>query len=171
MKKLKTQKGSVIKRSRHGVGKEIGGCLYFERNELYQVEHLIPKTFLSMCWKMVQLHGGLLNFNVVKWNERDESLTFFESPDFKMTAEPTVGKWVKICRGKGNPTSHEMKTGESKQIWHHKWLFVSDDYLGFDVEESYKRSEQWLKIKDINFSKIGNKDYWYPLLKANKISF
>ena len=47
------------------------------------------------------------------------------------------------------------------QIYHHKWLFVKDDYKGFDVEESKKRSIKWLSVSDkINMSKIGYKNYW-----------
>jgi hypothetical protein len=51
-------------------------------------------------------------------------------------------------------------------IWHHKWEFVSDDYTGFDVEQSKERSLQWKsKIgtnKDIS-NRIGRLSYWRKL--------
>jgi len=60
------------------------------------------------------------------------------------------------------------------QIYHHKWLFVKDDYQGFDVDKSKERSAEWLQVSDrINMSKIGTLNYWedevLPLLKKEDI--
>ncbi len=40
----------------------------------------------------------------------------------------------------------KVKKGHSNYIWHHKWLWVKDDYTGFDIEESYRWSEKWLAV-------------------------
>jgi len=45
-------------------------------------------------------------------------------------------------------------------IYHHKWLFVADDYQGFDVVASKTRSEQWIALGDVDRSRIGRKSYW-----------
>jgi len=45
-------------------------------------------------------------------------------------------------------------------IYHHKWLFVADDYGGFDVDESKRRSLAWMSLPDIDKSRIGRKSYW-----------
>ncbi len=45
-------------------------------------------------------------------------------------------------------------------IYHHKWLFVDDDYRGFDVAESKARSVQWIGLGDVDRSRIGRKSYW-----------
>jgi hypothetical protein len=45
-------------------------------------------------------------------------------------------------------------------IYHHKWLFVSDDYEEFDVEASKSRSERWMALTDVDRSRIGRKSYW-----------
>ena len=45
-------------------------------------------------------------------------------------------------------------------IYHHKWLFVKDDYDGFDVEESKTRSRAWMALTDIDRTRIGKKSYW-----------
>ena len=47
------------------------------------------------------------------------------------------------------------------QIYHQRYLFVSYDYKGFDIEADFKRRrhyEQFLTKEDVK--KIGNYDYW-----------
>jgi hypothetical protein len=58
-----------------------------------------------------------------------------------------------------NIESGKTRGGSSNMIWHHKWLWVGDDYTGFDVDESFERSKQYVKM-DIDFSRIGNKEFW-----------
>jgi len=45
-------------------------------------------------------------------------------------------------------------------IYHHKWLFVADNYQGFDVAASKQRSELWMKLPDVDRSRIGRKSFW-----------
>ena len=45
-------------------------------------------------------------------------------------------------------------------IYHHKWLFVDDDYKGFNVEESKRRLAAWLVLPDVNKSRIGRRNSW-----------
>ena len=60
-------------------------------------------------------------------------------------------------------------------IYHHKWMFVDDDYNGFDIQESKRRSSLWrdaidkyaeqnnIKKRTIS-SRIGKQNYWFELL-------
>ena len=53
---------------------------------------------------------------------------------------------------------------KTNQIWHHKWMWVKNDYKGFDVQESYEWSKLWTsKIKDT--SGIGSIPIWNKKLK------
>ena len=45
-------------------------------------------------------------------------------------------------------------------IYHHKWLFVDDDYPGFDVAQGKLRSAAWLALPDVDKSRIGRRSYW-----------
>jgi hypothetical protein len=45
-------------------------------------------------------------------------------------------------------------------VYHHKWLFVTGDYRGFDVEESVRRSVEWMSLEGIDCSRIGRRGYW-----------
>jgi hypothetical protein len=146
-RRLKTQKGSAIKRSKYGVGKLIGGFLYLHKQ---YAKGVVPKEALQNA---IKLSNGF-DFNVVKWNVKDNTISLFNSPDFDSADEPVAGEYMTIT------PDGKIKKGFTKSIWHHKWLWVKDDYKGFNVEQSYKRSEKWLSIPDIQFSKIGNKDFW-----------
>jgi hypothetical protein len=143
---VKTLKGSVIKRSKYGVGKDIGGEIYLHKN----YESVVPdQAALSAAKKKL----GSFKYNVLKF-DKSGNFTFFNSPDFDTADEPTAGKYVRVS------ADGSIKEGETKSIWHHKWLWVKDDYKGFDVAESIKRSQAWLKIPDVDFSRIGNREFW-----------
>ena len=51
-------------------------------------------------------------------------------------------------------------------IYHHKWLFVAEDYSGFDVSASRVRSQCWVALTGIDRSKIGRKSYWEQYVVA-----
>jgi hypothetical protein len=54
-----------------------------------------------------------------------------------------------------------MEPPNDPYIYHHKWLFVADDYDGFDVEESKARSDAWLALPEVDKSRIGRACYWH----------
>lgn len=146
---LKTKKGSVIKRS-GDVGKRMGGYLYLHKQyvdyidiDLYnEFKDKLPEDF---------------NYNILKYNKKENYISFILSPDFNTVDEPTVGDAYKVTKNKVTLT----KQKNPPQIYHHKWLFVDDNYKGFNVERAKLRSKKWLEVSDqINMSKIGNKKYW-----------
>ena len=57
-------------------------------------------------------------------------------------------------------TLQRRGTSSDPPIHHHKWLCVGDDYTGFDVEESKRRSAAWLALPDVDKSRIGRRGYW-----------
>lgn len=150
-KRLKTLKGSAVKRSKYGVGKLIGGTLYLHKN---YVKGVVPKELLSATKQVLDAEFPHYQYNVIKWDIKTGAISFCNSLEFDTVEEPVAGEFVTV-----KPDGSTRK-GYTKQIWHHKWLWVKDDYKGFDVDKSFKRSEIWLQIPDIEFSKIGNKTLW-----------
>ncbi len=150
-RRLKTQKGSVIKRSKYGVGKDIGGRIYVHKD---YVDRLPNHQAVRQAEKTLSQAAPNFNYNAVSVDMKTNRVTFIEAPDFDTADEPTVGRYI-VVSPDGN-----AKPGVSQQIWHHKWLWVEDDYQGFDVEKSFQRSRQWLQIPDIPFSKIGKREVW-----------
>ncbi|HJP08339.1 MAG TPA: hypothetical protein QF882_12895, partial [Arenicellales bacterium] len=150
LKKIKTNHG--IKRDTSaGVGKKIGGELYVHKSS----ENVIPnlESFKSKLPKD-------FTYDIVKHNSKDDIVSFIKSPNWNTVDEPLATTGLKVL---SNGTTKELNIN---QIYHHKWLFVKNDYKGFDVEESIKRSLAWLplrkdnKIKDFKWASIGRQDSW-----------
>ena len=82
-----------------------------------------------------------------------------KSPNWDSAQEPLATTGLKVSDGK-------IKKLNINQIYHHKWLFVKDDYKGFNVDDSVKRSLAWLplrkedKIKNVKWSSIGRQKAW-----------
>jgi hypothetical protein len=77
-------------------------------------------------------------YNCIRYSPKTGDVSFQESPDFDTAREPKVGDYITV---KPDGT---IKTGHSEYIFHHKWLWVLNDYSGFDVAESWDWSRQWL---------------------------
>lgn len=153
---LKTEKGSVIKRSpKFGVGKQMGGAVYLHKS----YEDVLPdiesfKATLSEKYPSFE-------YNIIKYSPN--VVSFLYSPDFDTANEPLISKYVTVKE------DGSAKQGTSTTIYHHKWLFVKDDYSGFDVDEAFNRSKDWLQIPDIDFRRIGSsRNFWLNYLKTNQ---
>ena len=141
---------ALPKRSaRFKVGKEIGGAVYVHK----QYESLLPeavqiaKTFLPPEF----------SYTVVKFKLSDETVSFIQSADFDSADEPTVGDRYTI---KADGSASFRRKLHDPWIYHHKWLFVADDYNGFNVDASKARSRKWLALDDIDFRRIGQRSFW-----------
>ena len=96
--------------------------------------------------------------------KKNNKVSFIASPDWDTAREPLVGDSYVT-----DIFDVQFKTIKSKgQIYHHKWMFVSDDYNGFNIQESKEWSDIWTKILPRNRevkSRIGYKKYWNEILK------
>jgi len=157
-KVLKTQNGSIIKRSsKYGVGKDMGGFLYLHA----AYKDRLPDDF-NHYEKALHTQFPKFDYNIIKYGKG--GVTFLKSPDFDTAEEPTITEFVTV------KPDGSAKAGTSKTIYHHKWLFVDDDYQGFDVEKSYQRSANWLKIPNIDFKRIGSsQEFWQDYLNKNAV--
>lgn len=131
---LKTLKGSVVKRSRFGIGKLIGGQLYFHRE---YAEDILDKNDLQLLEESTE--NCPFNYNTLRYDLKTDQLALVESPDFDTAREPVVGRMLII-----EPDGTTKLTKFFNQIYHHKWLWVDNSYTGFDVAESWEWSKEWL---------------------------
>lgn len=146
----KQQRPQLPKRSsRHGVGKEIAGAIYVHR----RYEHLLGDVV-----GRARTHiPDEFCYHVVKYVESTGNVSFIESNDFDTADEPTAGR---IATVKRDGTVRWRERLADPQIYHHKWLFVGDDYEGFNVEASEQRSRRWMALDGIDRSRIGRRSYW-----------
>ena len=131
-KKFKVGNTIYQRSPRHRVGKEIGGQIYLHKN---YVQNVVP-------WAAFKLAEALLpngfEYKCVMYEPKQNAIRFDEAPDFDTAREPMVGHYVNVYLD-----ILETKSGYSKMIWHHKWMWVKDDYQGFDVDEAYQWSKYW----------------------------
>jgi len=143
---------------RYGVGKEIGGSVYVHRQ--YE-ERLGP----GVVWAKQLLPRDCV-YDVVKYNRRTRAVSFIQCPQFDVEPEPSIAGVLTV---RADGTLQRRAVPSDPPIYHHKWLFVDDDYLGFDVEESRRRSIAWLALPDVDKSRIGRKSYWLTFVVPRMI--
>ncbi len=143
-----------------GVGKEIGGAIYIHKSseghfgsELEAAKRFLPQDF---------------EYEIVKKNLKTAEFSFIQSTDFDSDDEPSVGDSILV---KADGSIKPRKQPMDPEIYHHKWLFVDDEYRGFDIESSRQRSIAWMALSDIDKRRIGKKSYWeqnvLPRLEAS----
>jgi hypothetical protein len=132
------------------VGKRMGKTTYVHRDYRSVFPGVMPAA------------GRLprdFDYAVVKADSDSGCFSFIECADFDTEPEPTVGRSARVCGEKVT----WRKGNDDPQIYHHKWSMVGDDYEGFDVAESMRRSIAWKSVvgKDAALSsRIGTKSVW-----------
>jgi len=159
------------KRGPHGIGKVIGKNKWVHRSAL----PLLSKGEQDLASRALNVLGIQLPPPgidiIVKININEGLVTFTHSSDWKTATEPICGDMVGVKDlYSDRPTVFHRKQKGIPNIYHHKWMFVDDDYLGFDVKEAMKWSETWenhpvvkalMVDKNEYFRlKIGKQDYW-----------
>lgn len=145
--------------------KKIGTTTYCHIDTVRYHRNQLTNKFLSAVLWIGEKHPELMDsFTIFKYNKKNNTASLIMSDNFDTAREPEVGDSYNV-----NLETGEIKIIKSKgQIYHHKWMFVPEDYNGFDITESKKWSETWQavipndrKIK----SRIGYKKYWDEYLQ------
>jgi hypothetical protein len=131
------------------VGKQIGGAVYVHRR--------YESVFGSAVEEAKKYLPPDFDYAVVKHNLANGAVSFVQVADFDAAAEPTVGTVIVV---KSDGSCRTINPPADPYIYHHKWLFVRDDYDGFDVDESRSRSAAWLRLPDVDKRRIGKRSYW-----------
>ncbi len=134
---------------RYSVGKEIGYAVYVHRDY---------ETHLGDVVEWAKRHlPAKYDYTVVKLNQHNDSVSFIYCPGFDTEHEPAIAGIV-VVNADGQVQRRSLPA--DPYIYHHKWLFVADDYSGFDVAASKERSEVWIKLADVDRSRIGRRNFW-----------
>lgn len=134
---LHTLRGSPIHRYRNNVGKQIGSQIYVHKNYANEV---IPAAIWDKANDILIRSNPNFDFNSVVFDVKAKTVRFDEAPDFDSAREPHVGNYIMVYVDEKRPP----RVGHSDSIWHHKWLWVKDNYSGFDVDKSKEWSRIWL---------------------------
>ena len=134
---LQTLKGSVIQRSKFGMGKMMARKLYFHKS---YADKLL-KDMDAYCLFTLADSKVEFEYNIVKWDSFNLEISLEEVSDFNTAREPRVGKVFVLNRDRSvvRPRSYSS-------IIHHKWTMVDNTYTDFDVRESWEWSRTWLNL-------------------------
>lgn len=150
---LFTSKGSPIKRYKGIVGKEVGGQLYLHKD---YVDKILPYGSITKevyDQAVASLPDGVsYNFTCVMLDKNKNIIRFDEAPDFDTAREPIPGNYLSL-----NLNDMTYRNGYSDYIWHHKWLWVMNDYTGFDVAKSWEWSKKYLSVIRDTGDKLSNR--------------
>lgn len=140
--------------------KKIGNCTYVHKSNMKELNITL---LIGINEILKQDFMREFDWQIIKIDHKNNAISFIESKDWDMAREPSVGNALRIdCN-----TGAIKKIKARGQIYHHKWMFVADNYIGFDVEESKNWSKKWQSvIPKGHASKIGYKKYWDDLLLA-----
>jgi hypothetical protein len=144
-----SKRGYPIQRdSEYGVGKRMGERIYFHKDYIYLV---LPKEAVDRINRL----AAEFDYNVVCYHEGSGQVNLVEARDFDVADEPTLGKVLTI-----KPDSTTLVRQYNNHLYHHKWLFVMDDYDGFDMLGSMQRSVDWMALDGVDTAKVGHRRYW-----------
>lgn len=153
-------------------GKIMMNCLYIHKSAIHTLNGQDMKLYLNKLKYVTDFE-----YDIIKINYKTSVVSFVQSSDWDSSDEPTVGDMITV------QADNTIRYNKSRNlIYHHKWMFVEDNYTGFDVEASKRRSEYWMNHpfililksnpKEYFNSKIGHKKYWEtiicPILENNK---
>ena len=146
--------GGNISRMNGVVGKNLGTAskpwVYFHRNYLEDAMRTanISREDYDKAETILKVSRPELfdRFNYIVYNADKHTITFGFSPDFDTAREPRAGEQLQV----NYDTGKTQYNPDKKAIFHHKWLWVEDDYRGFDhdgidgLQEAWDWSKQWL---------------------------
>ena len=142
MKPLKTIKGSRIWYSKLGVGKQVGNKIYVHKD---YASDIVPTDILQNAQNILQKYEPGASFNCICYDLNNPNvIRFDEAPKFDTDREPYPGIMWTVDTSRIDEGERCYRVSHSYAIWHHKWLWVKQDYQGFDVNESYEWSKHWL---------------------------
>jgi hypothetical protein len=158
----------IVRNKKYNVGKKIGNQIWIHKNYISELMNL------DLFEKFKSKIPDDFNYVVLRWDEKKQELAFIESVDFNTSNEPLVGDSLRVLLSQNEYVlSKRVIQQKDPLIYHHKWLFVKDDYVGFNVKESKLRSIEWKSYLGVNSqvtSRIGRLSFWDNWLNDNNLS-
>lgn len=142
--------------------KRVGYNFYVHKSNMFELYYKLEIEDRNILMNV--LKSSNYDYDIIKYDKKTKNVSLIECETWNKLNEPIVGD-SHCYRIDG--TISLVKGGT--KVYHNKWQFVSNDYVGFSLEESKRRTKEWNKINGIKLlkSKIGNKDFWYKLLYDN----
>lgn len=141
------------------IKKVVNAYYVHKSNVLELVKKVVPKELEGNFYKL--LNDFKEPYDIIKYDSGN--ITFISSPDFLIADEPIVGYCYRFKADCWNLPPKVRK--DFKHVYHAKWMFVADDFDGFDVNRAKERTKLINSISGIDKKRIGNLDYWKEFVK------
>lgn len=142
--------------------KKIGGAIYIHRSNVDSLDEIEFEKIWNRLYFLANSDYPCNSYDVIKI--KDDIVSFIEVEGWDELREPIVGNSYAV-----KPDGTIKLTPKRKnnpQIYHHKWMFVSEDYNGFDVEKEKEWSKRWQSIVPKGLSaSLGSRNNWEKFLK------
>ncbi len=148
--------------------KKVGYAFYVHKSNLSELFSSLDEKDRDYIIRVMDLARMvlLIDFDIVKFDNKTRNVSLIQCSTWDILNEPIVED--SYCF---HPDfSYKIIKGGTK-VYHNKWQFVGKDYQGFDIERAKMRTKEWNSIPNIKNlkSKIGNKEFWYSLLRENNL--
>ena len=142
--------------------KKIGGAIYIHRSNI----DALTQEQLELVWErleqLAKTNYPCNSYEVIKI--KGDTVSFIECEGWDELREPIVGNAYNV-KPDGS-VKLTKKRENNPQIYHHKWMFVAEDYDGFDVEKEKEWSKKWQSVVPKGLSSsLGSIDNWKKFLK------
>lgn len=144
--------------------KKVGKSYYAHYSNLDELLINLSEKEQKNLLNVLKKAGNLgITYVIIKYNRLNNNVSLIKCDTWDLLNEPIVGD--SYCFNYLSDFYKIIKGGS--KVYHNKWQFVSSDYMGFNLIESMERTKLWNSYPEIvkNKSKIGNKEYWYSILK------
>ena len=141
MHPLKTKRGSTVWYSKNGVGKHMRKSIYVHKLYAHEV---IDNDLLNKAKLLLKRYEPDFEYNCIHYDKtKPTCVRFDEAPTFDTENDPYPARMITVNVAIDGDKCYSY--WYSDMIRHHKWLWVKENYTGFDVEKSWKWSQTWMK--------------------------
>lgn len=164
--KLNLVKILNLQKSHLGSGKALGQHVWLHRSAVEAIEHPFKSVILSLMDD---------RYCVVRLDKKSSNIQLSLCPGFDLEREPLIlGHKTYLLKNNSSALlKSQIYQTDNSLIFHHKHLFVTPNYSGFDIQTSIQWSLAWKRKLGScrkTSSRIGRINGWNESLRLNEIS-
>jgi len=154
------------------VGRYFDASVYVHKD----FAHLIPhKIDMSVLERAINLLPKDFTYDLIRYDRYLQNVSFIQVHNFDTDNDPVQGdSWYiksdwKLSRG---DTHRFTSAKKDPQIYHHKWVYVPENYSGFNWQDAFQWSERWMSRRynaGFTSAQLARLSYWKDFLKKVKI--
>lgn len=141
--------------------KKIGNSIYVHRSNIKELDIEQIRLVNKRASQLLDSGYGV-DTSIIKIT--GEAVSFIECEGWDELKEPIVGNAYSVKPDGSVKITKKRKN--NPQIYHHKWMFVSEDYTGFDIEKEKEWSKKWQSVVPKGLSSsLGSQENWLKFLR------